>query len=839
MDAIIQNLRYAARQLWKSPGFTAIAILSLALGIGANTAIFTLINSLMLKSLPVHDPQHLVSFGIAAGGGEMDGIGPGPLDIFPYDFYRQVEHQHDPFQDVTGFASFPAQVSIRTGSGGMATQANAHLVSGNFFSVLGVEPIIGRAIQPSDTATPGSNPVAVLNYRYWQQTFNGDASILGKTITVNGTAFTVVGVTPPKFYGVELNEESPDMWMPITMQQEVLLQPSLLTPHGLFWMHMMGRLKVGVSPAQAQAWTANQIQQFMTAREGASVLPTRAQEIKQIYVQMVPGGRGISHLREQFSQPLYILMGVVVLVLTIACANLANFLLAKAATREREISTRLALGASRRRIVWQVLTEALLLSSLGGLCGLVLAFFRTRLLMNFIVAGAVHSTLNPTPDLRALAFTYGISVLTGVFFGIAPALRTSRMRIASAMGARTISGTGTRRTRLLPKILVTAQVVLSLVLLVGAGLFLRTLQNLKSMDFGFERHNLLLADLNTKFAGYKTEQLGGLHERILNRLSALPGVRSASLSGGQPISFGSWDSPIFIDGRKAAPNQDVSTFINRVSANYFETVGIQLLQGRTISPQDTATSTKSVVVSKSMADYFFPHGDAIGHQFTVGDPSVKGTWQIVGIVRDAKYSTARETPRRMIYLALEQLTEDDHYAFSLQVRSVGDPAKIANEVRAALAEVDPNIPILGMKTISEQVELSMENERLISQLSSFFSFLALALACIGLYGVMMYNVVRRTNEIGIRIALGAQNKGVLWMVITETLWLLAIGIAIGIPATLATAKVIQSQLFELSPFDPVTISASVVIICAVVLLAAYIPARRAANVDPMVALRYE
>jgi predicted permease len=537
-------------------------------------------------------------------------------------------------------------------------------------------------------------------------------------------------------------------------------------------------------------------------------------------------------------------MGIVVLVLAIACANLANFLLAKAASREREISTRLAMGASRGRIMQQILTEALLLSSLGGLLGLALAFLGTRLLINFVVSGARHSALDPRPDLRVLAFTFSVSVLTGVLFGIAPALRTSRMRITSALGARTTSNTGGQASRLLPKALVTAQVVFSLVLLVGAGLFLRTLHNLQNQDFGFNRNNLLLVELNAKLAEYKSEQLNALYERILGRVDALPGVRTASFAGAPPIHPGNWGSPIFVQGRVAnsdtvALNEDSGTLLNRVSSQYFETVGISVLKGRAIGLRDTPTSAKVAVVNQTMADHFFPKGDAIGHQFTIADPGVPGVFEIVGIVRDAKYNSPREKAQPMTYLALQQLAGDDHYAYSLQVRAVGNPANIANEVRAAVAEIDPNLPLLAVRTISEQVDRSTENERLISQLSTFFSLLALALACIGLYGVMTYNVVRRTNEIGIRIALGAQSGGVLWMIVKESLLLLGIGIAIGIPATFGATKAIQTQLFGLRSFDPLTVSAAVMTICCVVLMAAYFPARRAARVDPMVALRYE
>jgi len=839
MDGIIQYSRYALRQLRKNPGFTIVAIVSLALGIGANTAIFTLINSLMLKSLPVREPRQLVSFGEATGGGEVDGIGPGALDIFPYDFYKQIEQQHDPFQQVCASGSFPITVSVRSNSESAATQALTQLVSGTFFSALGVEPVLGRPILPEDADAPGRSPVAVVSYRYWERMLDADQSAIGKAITINRTAFTVIGVAPPAFFGVELNEESPDMWVPLTMQQEVALQPSLLSPHGLFWVHMMGRLKTGTADSQAESWTTQQLQQFMVAREGTQISNKRRAEIRQIYVPMLPGGHGVSRLRQQFSQPLYILIGVVVLVLGIACANLANFLLAKAAARQGEISTRLAIGASRWRVVRQILTEALLISLFGGVAALGAAFLGTRMLVDFVVHGAKNPVLNASPDLHVLAFTLGISLLTGALFGIAPAWRASRTRVATALNSIRTAGGSASSSRRLPNALIATQVALSLMLLVGAGLFLRTLQNLRNQDFGFNRRNLLLIDFNAKLAGYKSDQLSDLYQRILSRVSVLPGVRSASLSGTQPISAGSWTSPIFVQAYSPAPNEDISTFINRVSSSYVGTVGIPVLEGRSVGLQDTPTSMKVVVVNQTLAKHFFPRGDAIGHQFTIADPGVPGVWQIVGVVKDAKYGPPRDEPKRMIYLPLEQMTADDHFAYSLQVRADGDPKTIENEVRAAVAEVDPSLPLLEIRTISEEVDLFMQNERLISQLASFFALLALSLACVGLYGIMTYRVVRRTSEIGVRLALGAQPESILWMVLKESLLLLLTGIAVGVPATFAATRLVRSQLFGLTPFDVSTIAIAIATIGAVILTASYIPARRAANVDPTVALRYE
>ncbi len=847
VESLWQDIRYGARQLLKSPGFSIVAILSLALGIGANTAIFTLINDLLLKSLPVRDPQQLVSFGKASGGGILGGFDhAGPIDMFAYDFYKGLERENEragKFQGICAFSSFPIQVSVRSGSGaaGPATQAVSHLVSGTFFSVLGAEPMTGRAIGPEDTETPGRNAVAVISHRYWEQSLAADPAAVGRSIDINGTLFTVVGVMAANFYGVDLNEQSPDMWLPITMQPQVMLQPSLLETHGEFWLHMMARRSPSVGVAQAQAWVNAQWQRDMADREGAAISDSRRQEIAKNFVLLLRGGSGISHLRSAYEAPLAVLMGIVAIVLLIACANLANFLLAKAASREREFSTRLALGSSRARIVQQVLTETLLLAFIGGALGLVLAFAGTRVLIKFIVGEASYTALAATPDLRVLAFTSAICVLTGLLFGIAPALRVSRTNVAGALSAsaRTGCSSGGRSGRLLPNLLVTGQVMLSLVLLAVAGLFLRTIHNLHTEDLGFDRTNILLVRTSPKFAGYKPEQLNALYDRILSRMDALPGVRMATLSGAPPMWHGNWGSPITILDRPTTPNEDVSTLLNRVSPGYFETLGIPLVRGRTIGAEDTASSVKAVVVNQTLADKYFPHGDAIGHSFTVGDPSVKGTWQIVGVVRDATYNHAGEEHDPMAYLAVEQLTEDDQYAYWLQVQTKGDPAAVAGEVRAALAQIDPNLPMLDVQTISELFDHLIDQQRLVSQLSGFFSMLAVALCAIGLYGVMTYSVVRRTSEIGVRIALGALSGQVLWLVLRESLVLVGIGVVLGVPVTLAASHAIQAGLFGLGPSDPVTLIGAVGVITIVTLIAAYFPALRATRIDPIVALRYE
>jgi predicted permease len=841
VDSLGSDFRFSLRMLAKSPGFTAVAILSLALGVGANTAIFTLINDLMLKQLPVRQPDQLVSFGEPSGGGVGGTMSVGTGGVFSYDFYRQIEMQHEFFQDISASASFtlPAGVRLRESSAGPAGAAFFQMVSGNYFSVLGIEPVLGRPIVPSDEDAPGLNPVAVLSYHYWQTTLASDPSVVGRSITVDKLPFTVIGVAPARFFGVNVDAQSPDLWLPLTMQKELMQSSSLLDTRDIYWLHLMGRRNAGINMDQAQEWFSAQIRRYMIDLEGPRLTAARIQQIQQI--KLMRGDRGGSDLRWQYKEPLQILMGVVVLVLLIACANLANFLLAKAVSREREISTRLALGSSRARIIGQVFIETLLLSFCGGALGLLLAFWGTRALINFVVGGATYTVFDPKPDMHVLAFTFGICLLTGILFGIAPALRVSRTSISPVLkaNARTAANGGRATGRLIPKLLVAVQVTLSLMLLVGAGLFLRTLRNLENQDLGFESRNLLLVQFLPEAAGYQPSQLSSLYDKILERVNALPGVRSATLSGGPVINPGQWGSPISILGYAAKQDETVDTAGNYVAARYFETVGIPVLLGRPIGPQDTATSSKVVVVNQTFANDYFPNGNAIGRSFTIADPRVPGRWEIVGVVRDAKYSSPREAPQRMIYLPLVQISGPHIYAHSLQLQTVGDPAHVAEEVRRALAQVDPNLAILKMETISQQVNHLMDQEELVSQLCTWFAMLALLLTSIGLYGVMTYNVARRTNEIGIRMALGAQNRQVLWMVLKESLFLLGAGIILGVPATIAATRLVGAQLFGLSSSDPLTFATAILAISSVTILAAYFPARRATRVDPMVALRDE
>ena len=875
-EPFLQDLRFAFRSLRKSPGFTTVAILTLALGIGANTAIFTLINQVLLRKLSVRDPQQLVAFGDSIFGGIAGGIDLGGFGgYFPWDFARQLEENPGPFQGIGAYGSFSSKVTVGQATAASSAEpsllATATLVSGNYFAVLGAQPLLGRTILPSDDATPGSGAVAVVSYHFWRQSLSSDPAIVGKSITINGVPFDVVGVMHEAFYGFKQELEPTDLWTPISMQPAVLQQPTMLSPRsGLYFLHVFGRLSPQAATskavfAESQNWLNQQVRLGIRANEGGSITPEREREIEHVSVPLVPAAHGVSLIRSQYGDSLKILMAVVGVVLLIACANLANSLLARGATRQREIATRLALGSSRARIVRQSLTETLLLSAVGSVLGLGLAFAATRALIAFVSQGKADITMSPAPNLAVMLFTLSVAFVTALLFGVAPAVIFARIghRVSLNSSARTTQGGGGRSSRYWAKTLVTSQVMLSMLLLIGAGLLLRTLRNLQDQDYGFERTHLLLANFGESLAGYQPHQAPALHQLLLERLSAIPGVRSVALSATPPISDGAWSSNISPAGYTPAAKENMVSILNRVSGKYFETAGISIRAGRPITAADTASSLKVAVVSESIAKRYYTLGQAIGRNLTIGIDSVRGPWQIVGIARDTKSGNPRNTdPVRMTYIPLAQIDlflpdqpgtptsaanarpiarEENHdcYAGTILVRTTGDPAKTVADLRAAVAAIDPNLPLLDVKTIQDQVSNLIANDELISWLMTLFSLLALLLAAIGLYGVMSYNVVQRTTEIGVRIALGAQLRTVLWMILRESLILLVIGVGLGLPLAVAATRGIRNRLFGLSAIDPVTFVSAIAVVSGIILLSTWLPARRATRVDPAVALRYE
>jgi predicted permease len=817
VETFVQDVRYGLRMLRRSPAFTAAAVFTLALGIGANTTIFTIVDGVMLKMLPVKNPSELV---------QLSRYYHGQRGSFSYPWYEQFRDQSHVFSGVFAVAgNDPFKLRI-----GQDTEpADSQYVSGNYYTVLGVNAFAGRIITPQDDKITGplAEPVAVLSYGFWKGRFGADPSVIGRTVFLEDVPFTIVGVTPPEFFGVETGR-APSITVPLATERRIRPE-SWLPKTDYNWLSIMARLKPGVSSEQARA-DLGVIFHGLVAKQAGEIndLHSRRMALEQ-KLEVSSAGAGLDTLRLKFSDPLHILMAVVGLVLLIACANIANLLLARAAARRREIAVRLALGAGRSRLLRQFLTESMLLSAIGGALGLLFAWWGSNGLVLFMSNGAARILPALTPDARVLAFTVAVSLLTGVFFGLAPAFRATCVDAGPALKETRAMSTSSK----LGAILVISQAGLSLVLLMGAILFARSLRNLETMNAGFDRNNVLMLDVDAEGAGYKTGRLTDYYRQLLARIAEIPGVHSASGALITPISGSGISNPVQVEGYTPRPEEDKEAYMNRVAPKYFETLGTPLLAGRDFTLQDRKGTPTVAIINQTMARYYFRNSSPIGRHVTMGhDPM-----EIVGVVGDAKYLSLRETTPRTVYLPCFQ--DDLPWVPAVFVRTSLPISAIATPLRRAVRDLDKSVAVAGIKTLSQQVEQSLIRERMIAMLSSFFGLLALLLASIGLYGVMSYSVVRRTNEIGIRAALGATRRDVVWLVLRETMLLVALGIAIGLPAAIASARLIRDQLFGLEPADPLTVCGATLAIVAVAALAGYLPARRAAQVDPMVALRYE
>lgn len=838
METLFKDIQYGLRGLLKRRGFTAVALITLALGIGANTAIFTLINAVVLKQLPVTNPEELILFNDSASEGtrNLDGdIRAGRWDHFSYASYRYFR-EHDPsFQELSAFRSGESRISVRRidGQPGEAPErASGHLVSGNYFAVLGKNAMQGRVLTNEDDS-PAAQPAAVISHGYWKQKLNSDPQIVGRNILLNTTVFTIVGVMPPEFFGTRVRR-SPDYWLPLAFQPQIELRKSFIDDKNVYWLNLIGRLKSGVQIEQAQAGVNVELHQFLTEQAGSQLSDDNRLAIQNSYVTLAPGGRGLSGLRSFYSQALRMLMVIVILVLLIACANVGNLLLSRTAGRQAEISLRQALGASRGRLVRQLLTESLLLAMIGGVAGVLLAQWGVSLLVARLAA---TSPLDVKPDASVLLFTLGISVVSGVLFGIAPAIRATKTDLTSALKEKSAQG---RKSRFnLGSALVVAQVAVSLILLVGAGLFARSLIKLQQEDLGFNRDNVLLASVDTRLAGYKPAELSAVYRQLYDRLSTLPNVRSATIASTSPMSGSSTNSTITVRGYTPNKGENMAVDDMLIGPNFAETLGVPLLLGREIGLQDTSASARVAVVNQAFARAFYQDQNPIGRRLTFEDDSDKDDFEIVGVIGDAKYDSAKEKAERTVYRPIFQVQDQLAFNNVFELRTVGDPLSLSGEVRAAITQVDSKLPILNFTSLRVQTDEALKQERLIAQLVSFFGLLALLLSCVGLYGIMAHAVVRRTNEIGIRMALGAERRDIAWMVLKESLLLVACGLAVGLPASWAASQLISNQLFGLTPSDPLTLLTAVTLLSLVAALAGYLPARRASRVDPLVALRYE
>jgi predicted permease len=836
MESLLNDVRYAIRGLLKRPGFAAVVIITLALGIGANTTIFTLVNAILLAPLPVSHPEQLVLFDDSPNEGTTSGDPvTGQWRRFSYSAYRYFREHDRSFQELSAFRSGESRLSVRqTGAttGDTAQLAWGHLVSGNYFAVLGVSARQGRVLN-NDDELPSARPVAVISDSYWKQKMNSDTELVGKNVLLNGTAFTIVGVMSPDFFGVRVRR-APDFWLPLSFQPQIEMRKSLLDDENSCWLNLLGRLKPGAKIAEAQASANVELSQFLTEQAGTKITDDRRRGIQNSFVRLVPGGRGLSALRVFYSQALLTLQIIVAMVLMIACANVGNLLLSHGAARRAEISLRNALGASRARLVRQLLTESLVLAIIGGVGGVLLAQWGVRLLVTRVAATA---PLTVRPDLNVLLFTTGIAIFSGAFFGIAPAVYATRADLTSALKEKSSPG---RRGRLkLGSLLVISQVAVSLILLVGAGLFARSLIKLQQEDLGFNRDNLLLVSIDAGLAGYKSAELNSVYRRLYDSLSALPNVRVATLASYSPMSGRSSTSSLNVQGYTPRIGEDMSVSDILIGPDYDQALGLPLLLGRGIGVQDTAGSTKVAVINQSLAQYFFHDQSPIGRRISFGQSPEKAEIEIVGVIGDAKYGSAKERADRAVYRPILQVEDKSTQPIVLHLRTTGDPMGVAGEVRAAIAQVDDKIPVVNVTSLRNQTDDALRQEKLLAQLMSFFGLLALVLACVGLYGIMAHEVVRRTNEIGIRMALGAARGDIVQMVLGEALTFVLAGLLIGIPIALAAGQLISNQLFGLKPSDPLSFVAAGVVLLAVSLLAAYLPARKASRVDPLVALRYE
>ena len=819
-DGLLQDLRYAFRALRSSPAFASVAILSLALGIGANTAIFSLIDSVILKTLPVSHPEQLLQ------------VTMGTNPIFTNPVWEQVRDRQDVFAGI--FASGGARFNLS--SGGEARYAMSKYVSGQFFETLGLHPVLGRTLTPADDRR-GCPGTAVLSYGFWQKEYAGRADVVGKNISLDNHPFEILGALEPGFTGIDVGS-SIDVYVPLCVEKIISGETSMLDHRSAWWLQVLGRPKPGVSASQATARLKTLAPEIFAETVPPTWKPnTQADYRKRSFdTQLV--ANGLSNVRRQYQQALLVLMVVTGLVLLIACANVANLLLARSAARQREIAIRMALGSGRGRLIRQLLTESLVLSLSGATLGILFAQWGTRLLVGFLSVRGTQVYLNLNIDSRVLAFTASVAVLTGLMFGLAPAWRGTRVNPQSAMKANARGVIEGSRFGL-GKALVVLQVALSLVLVVGAGLMLTTFFKLETLDSGFEREHILLSSVDLRNGHYPAERRGAVYREMLDHLRALPGVRLVSASAMTPISGGVWDQYVQIDGYVPKGREDTDVNFNRVSEGFFETLGTPLIAGRDFNSNDTLESPIVALVNQTMTRRFFAGENPVGKRFRMengnklGDPI-----EIVGVVKDAKYGSLREDAPPTAYLALSQTAKPDT-SLTFEVRAAaGTPTAQISAVKSAIAEVNRDVS-LQFKSLAVQVDESLARERLLATLSGFFGALALLLAMIGLYGVMSYNVARRRNEIGIRMALGAGQSRVLRMVLREVAILIGIGLAIGLGAAIATTRFVESFLYGLKPNDPWTLSLAAAVLALVAALAGFLPARRASHLDPMTALREE
>ncbi len=840
MTGLFQDIRFGLRQLRKSLGFTSVAVITLALGLGANTAIFSLLNAVLLRNLPVQEPQQLVLFGKGSWRGGIDSLPNRSWQLFSYPFFREFRQENQAYSDVAAVSSILFATHGRVAGGTNLEKIDAELVSGSFFHTLGVRPLLGRVLTDSDDQTIGGHPIAVASYSWWQKRFGKRPDVVGKTLTIGSTIYTVIGVAPPEFFGVSVGV-SPDVWIPLAMEKEISPGWNGLDKNFFQSLYIVARRRPGLSMEQAEANTNLLFKQTLHRYVGQQPSQQQLDDIEHAQIALTPAATGLSQLRLQFSSALKILMAVVGLVLLVACANVANLLLARATARRREIAVRMSMGAARWRLIRQLLVESALLGAAGVVLGTWFGWWAMRLLVTMVSTSGDLVPLQISLDLMVLGFTTLIGILTVLLFGTVPSLYATRLELTPSLkeGRGTTAG---RSTNLMARGLVISQIAASLVLLIGAGLFLRSLVNLTNIDTGFNKRNVLMTSADVTGAGYQEDaRLETMMQRVEDRVSALPGVQGASFVFS--VFGGGWTNIVRVPGRPTS-DHDPEVFHDIVGTRYLEAMGMPIVLGRGLLPQDSGASKRVAVINETMARAYFAGESPLGRTFNVADEGPgedphQTDWQnieVVGVVKDAKYMSLDE---RLSPAAFYPHAQHIEYLYSFIARYNGDSQVASRAIAKTISTIDPNLPLDDFSTMAQIVDDSVLNHRVVAQLCACFGLLAVLLACIGLYGLMSYGVTRRINEFGVRLALGANRRHVTWLVLRETLFLVSLGLAIGLAVAAGVNRFVASFLFDLKPYDAASLGSAILLMTAVALLAGYLPARRAAQVDPIEALRYE
>ena len=826
LEQFASDLRYAARTLRKSPGFAAIAVVTVALGIGANTAIFSFVNAMVIRPLPVERPNELVL--LVPTDSHVGSLG------FSYPLFEAVRDENRTLAGVFVMAGGPMHVSV-DGQAELAPGGGQY-VSGSYFSTLGVEAISGRTFTAAEDKVPGQNPLAVISYGYWRRRFALSPSAVGKTIYLNGIPFTIIGVTGPRFFGIVVGHP-PDVTVPMTMYPVLNPGGMELNNPGSWWLTPMARLKPGVSTAQATADLSAILEHYLEAQG-----PAMGLKAKSLSMRLEPGAWGLS-IRSKGLRFATLLMTLVGLVLLIACTNVANLLLARGAARQKEIAVRVSIGAGRSRLIRQLVTESLLLALMGGVVGFLFSSWGVQGLLK--LAPQEIASVDLSPDIRVFVFTGVTALLAGLLFGLVPAWRVTRISLVQGLQGGVRQGANDSHRNRLGNGLVVSQVMLSMVLLFLAGLFTHSLQELLSVDLGFRPEHVLVFSLDPSLVGYQGSRLVGLYKNLLVHAEAVPGVTSATLSRGGLVSHESWGGGVYVPGYVPQPGEFMGSRFNPVGPNFFQTAGIPILLARDFRDQDNENAPKVAIVNETFARHFFGEQNgvqrALGQMLGLGVHQNLGQFQIVGVAKDSKQRTLSEPPVSVVYFPFWQadLPPSLIGQMTLEARTAAEPSGTTNSIRHELLAVEKNLPIYGVKTLTEQVQESLEGERFFARLVSSFGLLALLLASVGLYGLIAYSTVRRTSEIGIRMALGAHHREVFALVIGGALRLTALGVVIGLALAIAAGRAVSSMLYGVSAADPLTILGASLLMFGAATLAGFLPARRAMRVDPMVALRYE